>query len=92
MTTGTGRMYVRNRLNIPKLGTALVLAESWTAHVQGEYRNTDFISRHLGVEDDHDAYLKLMNRRADKTGKRCAYDTVVPIKLPAGTELIVDRI
>jgi hypothetical protein len=69
---------------IPTIGTRLILNEPWTFTLHDEYRNWDFWTKYVGevVNKQTERWMSWSSRG----------NKPVPVTLPTGTVLSVDRI
>lgn len=74
------------RVNVPTLGTELVLSRDWGFDLYDEHRNRDFIDTIAGISptEDWNRYWK-QREKLFPEGK-------IPVTLPEGSKLKVDRI
>ena len=72
------------KLHVPDIGESLTLSKDWSFSLMGEYRNLGFLEE----VDQLKASLPTDTRRY----RSLVHDTPIPVTLPKGASLTVDRI
>ena len=81
-------------LYIPSLKDVLLLIKDWEAEIHYETRNIDFIKNAFQLDKAWDMHSQVLEKFKIVAGtpynKRCI--NTIKVLIPAGTELVVDRI